>query len=52
VITVASRPKILQNNTKPAEEKNYWPGKFGDRTAAEFGQNGRKPAEKKYCVKV
>jgi Mononegavirales RNA dependent RNA polymerase len=31
--TAASRPKILQNNSKPAPEKNSWPRKIGDRTA-------------------
>jgi hypothetical protein len=36
--TVASRPKILQNNSKPAVEKNDWPEKFGGRKAGEFWQ--------------
>jgi hypothetical protein len=30
--TVASRPKILQNNSKPAPEKYDWPRKIGGRT--------------------
>jgi hypothetical protein len=30
--------KILQINSKPAVEKNDWPGKFGGYTAAEFWQ--------------
>jgi hypothetical protein len=54
--TVASRPKILQNNSKPAVEKNDWPEKFGDHKAAEFWQKrpktGRKPAEKNILKKT
>jgi hypothetical protein len=43
VLTVASRPKIRPNNTKPAEKKQkYCPGKFGGRTAADFGQKQAK----------
>jgi hypothetical protein len=38
LVTVASRLKILQNNTKPAELKSDWPGNFGGHTAANFGQ--------------
>jgi hypothetical protein len=37
LITVARRPKILQNNSKPALEKSDWPEEFGGRTAAVFG---------------
>jgi hypothetical protein len=49
-ITVASRPKILLNNSKPAVEKNDWPGKFGGRTAAEFWQKRpKKNILKKTC---
>jgi hypothetical protein len=44
--TVASRPKILQNNSKPAPEQNCWPRKIGGRTAAFLAKIGRKPAEK------
>jgi hypothetical protein len=39
LFTVASRPKILQNNSKPAVEKIHWPREFGGRTAAFFGQS-------------
>jgi hypothetical protein len=45
--TVASRPKILQNNSKPAVEKNDWPEKFGGRKAAEFWQKRPKTGRKK-----
>jgi hypothetical protein len=38
VTNVASLPKILQNNSKPAVEKSDWPGEFGGRAAAVFGQ--------------
>jgi hypothetical protein len=40
--TVASRPKILQNNSKPAPENIGWPRKICGRTAAIFGQKGPK----------
>jgi hypothetical protein len=43
--TVASRPKILQNNSEPAVEKNDWREKFGGRKASEFWQ---KRPKKKY----
>jgi hypothetical protein len=46
-ITVASRPKILQNNSKPVPEKNGWPGKIGGHTAAGFGQKQPKTGRKK-----
>jgi hypothetical protein len=36
--TVASRPKILQNNSKPAEKRKKLAGKIGGHTAAVFGQ--------------
>jgi hypothetical protein len=36
--TVASWPKILQNNTKPAEKRRWLAGKNGGRTAAVFEQ--------------
>jgi hypothetical protein len=49
--TVASRPKILQNNSKPAAEKSDWPGEFGGRTAAVFGQKRQKTGRKKYLLK-
>jgi hypothetical protein len=42
LITVVIRPKILQNNSKPAVEKNDWTGKFGGRRILAKG------AEKKY----
>jgi hypothetical protein len=32
VLTVASPPKILQNNSKPEAEKNDWPGKQRQKT--------------------
>jgi hypothetical protein len=37
--SVASRPKILQNNSKPAVEKIWLQRKIGGRTAAVFGEN-------------
>jgi hypothetical protein len=49
--TAASRPKILQNNSKPAPEKNCWPRKIGGRTAAVFGQKRPKTGRKKYLMK-
>jgi hypothetical protein len=45
-ITVASRPKIPKNISKPAVEKSYWPGEFGGRTAAVFGQKWQKSGRK------
>jgi hypothetical protein len=45
--TVASRPKILQNNSKPAPEKNSWPRKIGGRTATVFCQKRPKTGRKK-----
>jgi hypothetical protein len=50
VVTVASRPKILQNNSKPAPEKNCWPRKNGGRTAAVFDQKRPKTDRKKYLM--
>jgi hypothetical protein len=48
--TVASRPKILQNNSKPAVEKSDWPEEFGGCTAAVFGQKRQKTGRKKYLL--
>jgi hypothetical protein len=36
--TVASRPKILQNNSKPAEKRRGLAGKICGHMAAVFGQ--------------
>jgi hypothetical protein len=44
--TVASRPKILQNNSKPAVEKSDWPGEFGGRSSAVFRQKRQKTGRK------
>jgi hypothetical protein len=49
--TVASRPKILQNNSKPALERSDWPGEFGGRTATVFGQKRQKTGRNKYFLK-
>jgi hypothetical protein len=46
--TVASRPKILQNNSKPAVEKSDWPGKFG---FGRYWKNRQKTGRKKYLWK-
>jgi hypothetical protein len=52
MITVASRPKILQNNTKPAVEKNCLPRKIGSRTAAIFEEKWPNTGRKKFwCEK-
>jgi hypothetical protein len=40
--TVASRPKILQNNSKPAVEQIFWQRKIRGRTAAIFGEKRQK----------
>jgi hypothetical protein len=45
---VASRPKVLQNNSKPAVEKNDWPEIFGGHKAANFGFVRPKTGQKKY----
>jgi hypothetical protein len=45
-ISVASRPKILQNNSKPAVEKNYMLRKIGGRTAAIFWEKRPKTGRK------
>jgi hypothetical protein len=37
LFTVASRPKILQNNSKPAEKIKQLTGKIGGHTVADFG---------------
>jgi hypothetical protein len=50
--TVASRPKILQNNSTPAVEKSDWPEEFGGRTAAVFGHKRQKTGRKKYLLKM
>jgi hypothetical protein len=44
--TVASRPKILQNNSKPAEKRKCLVGKIGGRTAAVFEQKRPKTGRK------
>jgi hypothetical protein len=49
--TVASRPNILKNNSKPALEKSCWAGKIGGRPAAIFGQKRPKTGWKKYFMK-
>jgi hypothetical protein len=36
LVTVASRPKILQNNSKLAEKRKRLAGKTGGRMAANF----------------
>jgi hypothetical protein len=36
--TVASRPKILENNSKPAKKRKRMAGKIGGRSAADLGQ--------------
>jgi hypothetical protein len=41
-ITVATRPKVLQNNSKPAVQ-NYYLGKIGGRTQI-FDKSVQKPA--------
>jgi hypothetical protein len=46
ILTVASRPKFLQNNTKPAPEKNCWPRKIGGRMAAVFEKKQPKTGRK------
>jgi hypothetical protein len=48
--TVASRPEILQNNTKPAPEKNGWLGKIASRMA-QFSANVAENQPKKYLMK-
>jgi hypothetical protein len=48
-VPVASRPKILQKNSKPGIEKSDYPEKFGGRTAAVFGQKRQKTGRKKIC---
>jgi hypothetical protein len=50
--TVASRPKILQNNSKPAVEKSDWLEEFSSRTAAVLGQKRQKTGRKKYLLKI
>jgi hypothetical protein len=50
VITVASRPKIQQNNSKPAVEKSDWPEEFRGRMAAVFGQKRQKTGRQKILV--
>jgi hypothetical protein len=50
--TVASRTKILQNNSKSAAEKSDWPEEFGGRKAAVFGQKRQKTGRKKYLLKI
>jgi hypothetical protein len=48
--TAASRPKILQNNSKPPPEKKCWPRKIGGRTPAVFGQKRpKKIFDEKTC---
>jgi hypothetical protein len=44
--TVASRPKILQNNSKPAPEKTVGREKLAAVRPPYFAKSGRKPAEK------
>jgi len=51
-VTVASRPKILQNNSKPAAGKNFWPRKVGGRTAADFYQKQPKTGRIFFTVKT
>jgi hypothetical protein len=45
MFTVASRPKILQNNSKPAEKRRWLAGKICGRTAAVFGQKRPKTGQ-------
>jgi hypothetical protein len=45
-LTVASRPKILQNNSKLAVEKNCLPRKIGGCMATIFGEKGPKTGQK------
>jgi hypothetical protein len=49
-VSVASRPKIQQNNSKPAEEKNYLQSKIDVRTAAILGEKRAKTGHKKIFV--
>jgi hypothetical protein len=46
IYTVASRPKILQNISKPAEKRKRLAGKIGGRTAAFFWQKRQKTGQK------
>jgi hypothetical protein len=46
--TVASRPKILLNNSKPAAENNDCLGEFSGRMAADFWQKLPKTGGNKY----
>jgi hypothetical protein len=49
--TVASRSKILQNNSKPAEKRKRMAGNIGRRIAADLRQKRRKIGRKKYFMK-
>jgi hypothetical protein len=51
VCSVASRPKILKNNSKPAVEKYFLQKKIGGRMTAIFWEKRPKTGRKNLCVK-
>jgi uncharacterized protein YnzC (UPF0291/DUF896 family) len=50
--TVASRQKILQNNSISAQKRNWLAGKNGGRTAGNFEQKRQKTGRKQYLKNI